>query len=130
MHCKDGGNMGMDKITLSNMKFFGYHGCEEYERRNGQTFEVDVEFGANLQTAGLTDNLSDAVNYVNVFSKIKQVMENERYDLLERVATCVAERVLEDGQISSVVVRIRKPAVPLPGMLDCVQIEICRERNS
>jgi len=122
--------MAMDKVTLSNMKFFGYHGCEEYEQQNGQTFEADVELLSDLQTAGRTDRLSDAVNYVEVFEKIKHVMEQERYDLLERVAHRIAERVLEDSRIASVVVRVRKPAVPLRGMLDWVQVEILRGRTS
>ena len=120
----------MDKVTLSNMKFFGYHGCDEHEQLNGQNFETDVELMADLQTAGQTDRLCDAVNYVDIFEKIKQVMEKERYDLLERVAHRVAECVLEDCRINAVVVRVRKPAVPLSGMIDWVQVEIRRDRGS
>lgn len=130
MRCRAGGDTTVDKVTLSNMKFFGYHGCDEHEQRNGQTFETDVELMADLQTAGQTDQLCDAVNYVDIFEKIKQVMEKERYDLLERVAQRVAECVLEDCRIDAVVVRVRKPAVPLSGMLDWVQVEIRRERSS
>ena len=33
----------MDKITLQNMKFLGYHGCEAYEQQYGQVFEVDLD---------------------------------------------------------------------------------------
>jgi len=119
----------MDKVTLSNMKFFGYHGCEEFEKRNGQIFEVDADILADLSAACRTDSLNDAVNYVDIFEKIKDVMEKERYDLLERVAQLLADRVLEDSRVTAVVLRIRKPGVPLSGMLDGVQIEIQRERN-
>lgn len=120
----------MDKITLSNMKFFGFHGCAEFEKRNGQIFEADAEIEMDLKTAGQTDGLNDSINYADIFEKIKHVMENERYNLLERVAQRVADQVLQDPRVNSVTVRIRKPGVPLPGMLDCVQVEIQRDQNS
>ena len=119
----------MDKITLQNMKFFGYHGCEEFERREGQIFQADVEIMTDARAAGKSDALADAVNYVDIFAKIKEVMEAERHDLLEKVAQRVADRVLEDSRIHAVTVRVRKPGVPLQGFLDWVQVEICRERQ-
>lgn len=119
----------MDKVTLYNMKFFGFHGCEEFEQRNGQVFEVDVEFQTDLTGAGQTDNLTDAVNYVEIFSRIKSVVEKERYRLLERVAQRIADVVLEEDRIVSATVRVRKPAVPLSGLLDGVQVEIHRKQT-
>ena len=118
----------MDKITLYNMKFFGYHGCEAFEQRNGQTFEVDAELFTSLEKAGQSDSLADAVNYVNIFERIRDVVETERHQLLERLAQQIADAVLAEPRITSVVVRVRKPAVPLPGMLDGVQVEIRRGR--
>ena len=120
----------MDSITLQNMKFFGYHGCENFEQRQGQTFEADVVILTDTRDAGESDALQDAVNYVDIFAKIKNVMEMERYDLLERLAQRTAERVLEDTRVQAVTVRVRKPGVPLQGFLDCVQIEIYRDRQS
>jgi dihydroneopterin aldolase len=110
------------------MKFFGFHGCEEFEQRNGQVFEVDVEFQTDLSLAGKTDDLADAVNYVEIFSRIKTVVEKERYRLLERVAQRIVDVVLEEDHVESVTVRVRKPAVPLSGMLDGVQVEIHRDQ--
>ena len=120
----------MDKITLNNMKFFGYHGCEDFEKSHGQTFEADVVLLTDTRDAGKSDALKDAVNYVDIFAKIKSVMETERYDLLERLAQRTAERVLEDARVQAVTVRVRKPGVPLQGFLDCVQVEIYRDRQS
>ena len=119
----------MDKVTLYNMKFFGFHGCEEFEQRNGQVFEVDVEFQTDLSLAGKTDDLADAVNYVEIFSRIKTVVEKERYRLLERVAQRIVDVVLEEDRIVSATVRVRKTAVPLSGLLDGVQVEIHRDQT-
>lgn len=119
----------MDKITLQNMKFLGCHGCEEFEKRQGQVFEVDLEMFAETGQASQTDCLTDALDYVTVFAKVKGIVENERYNLLERLAERIAESVLENESVRVIVVRIRKPAVPLPGLLDWVQVEIQRDQK-
>ena len=120
----------MDKITLQNMKFHGYHGCEDFEKQNGQIFEVDLDIMVDAEKAGQTDCLTDAVNYVAIFEQVKLIVETERYNLLERLAHRISDQVLTEAAIHSVAVRIRKPAVPLNGLLDWVQIEIAREHNS
>lgn len=119
----------MDKITLQNMKFLGYHGCEEFEKLHGQAFEVDLELFAETGQASQTDCLSDALDYVTVFAAVKRIVENERYNLLERLAERIADDVLANKSVRAIVVRVRKPAVPLSGLLDWVQIEIRREQK-
>lgn len=121
--------MRVDKITLHNMKFHGYHGCEEFEKQYGQVFEVDLDVMVDANLAGTTDCLTDAVNYVAIFESVKRILEQERHNLLERVAQRIAEQVLQEAGVHSVAVRIRKPAVPLNGVLDWVQLEIQRERS-
>ncbi len=119
----------MDKITLQNMKFLAFHGCEEFEKNHGQPFEVDLELIADTEIAGQTDCLADALDYADVFAKVKFIVENERYNLIESLAGRIAEVALEAKAVKAVVVRVRKPAVPLPGLLDWVQIEIRREQK-
>lgn len=121
--------MGADKITLQNMIFHGYHGCEDFEKQDGQVFEVDLDIMVDARTAGRSDCLADAVDYVVIFEQVKCIVETERYNLLERLAHRISDQVLIEAAIRSVTVRIRKPAVPLNGLLDWVQIEIVRDRN-
>lgn len=119
----------MDKIVLQNMRFRGFHGCEDFEKQNGQVFEVDLELLVDIAPAAKSDDLRDAVDYVAVFQKTRDIVEKERFNLLETLAARISECVLVDPRIQEVVVRIRKPAVPLPGLLDGVQIEIRRGKR-
>jgi dihydroneopterin aldolase len=119
----------MDKITLHNMKFYAYHGCEDFERQYGQPFEVDLDIFTNTVRAGQTDCLTDALDYGEVFANVKLIVECERFNLLEKLAGHIADCVLANQTVKAVVVRVRKPAVPLAGMLDWVQIEIRREQK-
>ena len=53
----------MDRIVLSGMQFFGYHGTRPEETTLGQRFEVDVTVGLDLQPAAAADDLTLGVDY-------------------------------------------------------------------
>lgn len=117
-----------DKILLENMMFYGFHGVYEYEREQGQRFYVDVEMVADLSLAGTTDNLLDTIDYTAVYSHIKEIMENHRFQLLEALGAHIAENLLKTTIATEVTIRIRKPAVAIPGPLDYVQVETLRRK--
>lgn len=117
-----------DKILLQNMMFYAFHGVFNYEREHGQRFYVDVELGTDTKEAGELDDLNYAVDYTVVYKKIKEIAEKHRYKLLESLASNISNELLKLDRIDSVTVRIRKPAVPIPGQIDYVQLEITRRR--
>ncbi|MCX7708751.1 MAG: dihydroneopterin aldolase [Clostridia bacterium] len=120
----------MDKITLNNMKFFGYHGVFPEEQANGQHFYIDVEMVIDLHQAGTSDALEDTVSYAEVFDKVKDITENKRFRLIEKLADSISREILSSYEkILEVTVRVRKPEAPMNGELDWVQIEIKRSRN-
>jgi len=117
-----------DKILLQNMMFYGFHGVHEYEREQGQRFYIDVEIDSDLSLAGRTDNIIDTIDYTIVYSNIKEIMENHRFQLLEAAGTHIADMILRTTIANAVTIRIRKPAVAIPGPLDYVQVETCRRK--
>jgi dihydroneopterin aldolase len=119
----------VDKILLRGLEFFGRHGCLEAERVLGQKFVVDVEVAVNLSRAGNSDSLADTLDYVRVFEIAREEIEGEPRNLLEAVATRIAQRVLEDERAQSIRVRIAKPHVALPATLRFLGVEIVRTRE-
>ena len=55
-----------DKIIVRGIRFHGYHGTSESERRVGQKYEIDAELICSLDTAGRTDSLEHTVDYAEV----------------------------------------------------------------
>ena len=117
-----------DKILLQNMMFYGFHGVHEYEREQGQRFYLDVEMTLDVSQAAKSDDIGDTVDYTVVYSRIKDIVENRRFNLLEALGVNIAEMVLDFPLITQVRVKIRKPAVPIPGQIDFVETEIVRGR--
>lgn len=120
----------MDRIRLKGMAFYGRHGVMEEEHALGQRFYVDVELALPLQKAAETDALADTVNYASVYGVVRQIMEQDRYALLERAAGEILTQILARFPlVERVVVTIHKPSAPVPGILEDVAVTVERGRH-
>ncbi len=121
-------SLPQDKLVLKGMQFYGYHGALPEERQLGQRFLVDLELFCDLRSPGASDRLGAAVDYAKVFDLVKGIVEKERYHLIEALAERIASCVLENFPVEGVLVRVKKPQVPLPGILSYAGVEIKRGR--
>lgn len=118
----------MDFIRLKNITFYAHHGFYEAERELGQKFEVDIEVKCDLIPAASEDDLKKTIDYRAIYNIAKDTFENYKFKLIETVAHRMAEKILIQPGILNVLIRVRKPHVPLNGLLDYVEIEIFREK--
>lgn len=120
-----------DKLVLRGLKFHGFHGVKQEERKLGQKFVVDVDAWMDLQTAGDSDHLSDTVSYTAIYRIVKDVVEGTPRNLLESVAQSIASTVLNEfPQVSAVRIVLGKPHVAVLGSVDYLGVEIIRHRNN
>src|SRR5213082_1376986 len=99
---------GVDRIELRGMSFQGRHGVRPAEREQPQDFKVDIEVEADLAAAGRTDRLADTVDYTAVRAAAREVIEGESRQLLESLASAIAEKVIAMPRVESVSVRLAK----------------------
>lgn len=119
----------MDKMRLSKMEFYGYHGAIAEENRLGQRFYADVELTLPLSRAGATDDLAESVNYAEVYGRIKNVVENRTFKLIEAVAEHVAADLLAAFPlVQEVKVTFTKPHPPFTIHFAGASVEIHRSR--
>src|SRR5699024_3767567 len=120
----------MDKIILTNMQFFGYHGLLPEENKLGQRFNVDVELFFDLKKAGETDNMNESVDYGHVFDIVKNVVEGKAKNLIESVAEEIAKQLLVTfNLLEACTVKVLKPDPPIAGHYESVAVEIYREKK-
>ncbi len=116
-----------DKIILKDLHFFGYHGVLDKEKKEGQEFIVDLILYADLRTAGISDDLGDTVNYAAVYDAVKNIVELQRFDLLEALAAVICQEIDDNfPQVSGVHLAVKKPQAPLPGRFAYAAVEIER----
>src|SRR5450830_318596 len=122
--------MAGDRIILQGMVFYGYHGVNPEERELGQRFIVDLELEKDLSAAGLSDDLTQTVNYASAYKLAREVVEGQPCNLIETVAERLATALLSHLSIDGVRVRVRKPWAPVKGsVMDSVAVEIVRKRR-
>lgn len=121
--------MGQDKIFLQRMEFYAYHGVKPEENRLGQRFYVDLELELDLSPAGNSDDLSLTVNYAEVYEMVRQEVEKKRYQLIERLAERICQKLLDQFPIDGVLIRITKPDPPIPGHYQAVGVELRRKKQ-
>ena len=118
----------MDRIELEGMVFSGRHGVRPAEREQPQEFKVDVELEADLVKAGRSDSVGDTVDYRLVYAIAKDVIEGASAQLIETLASRIAERVLDLTRVVAVSVRVAKrPESMRP--IDGATVKITRKRE-
>jgi dihydroneopterin aldolase len=100
-------------IELVGLELHGYHGVLEQERRDGQRFLVDVWIEPIEEAAARTDRIEDAVDYRDVVAVVRDVSDARAYQLLEALATALADALVERLPLARARVRVRKPDVRL-----------------
>ncbi|WP_404380653.1 2-amino-4-hydroxy-6-hydroxymethyldihydropteridine diphosphokinase [Knoellia locipacati] len=119
-----------DRITLKGISAKGFHGVLDFEKRDGQTFVVDVEMDVDLTQAGTSDDLADTVNYAEVAGDIVALIEGESLDLIEALADRIAAKVLTRSLVESVVVTVHKPQAPVGHPFTDVAVTVERLRET
>ena len=117
--------MAVDRLLLEGMSFYGYHGDLAAERELGGRYRVDLELGVDLAEAGRSDDLQSAVDYVQVYQLVREVLEEEQHRLLESMAETVAARVLALPRVLQAKVRVGKTP-PIRGAFGEFAVEITR----
>ena len=112
------------------MTFYGYHGASAAERQTGRRFEVDVELVVGMNKPARTDRLKDTVNYTEVYRTVEELVEQNRFSLLETIAVRLADQILKKFKTREVTIRVRKKIPPVPGNLDHIEVEVKRKRKS
>jgi dihydroneopterin aldolase len=80
----------------------------------------------NLEKAGESDALEDTVDYAAVCEAVSRIVRTERYKLLERLATRIAEVCCADERVENVAVTVRKLHAPVGVMVEHVAVRIER----
>jgi len=114
----------MGTILVTGLEVLGTHGVLPEEQTRAQPFGVDLELEVDLGPAGASDDLADTIDYAAVIAVTVRIVETERFQLLERLATRIAEACREDERVTAVTVTVRKLRPPVPASLDHVGVRV------
>lgn len=121
-------NTTSTKIYLKGVKAYGYIGYLPEENVLGQWFEVDATLWVDFGKSSYSDQIEDTVNYISCIRKIENLIQTNKFKLIERLAGAIADGILEDDMVTQVEVKVIKHP-PIPNFLGSVAVEITRSRS-
>lgn len=116
-----------DKLKLTGIRGFGYHGVFESERKNGQEFLVDVEIESNFKN--IDDDLAKTIDYSKLVDLVSAEITSNPVNLIETLAERIAEKIMDfDKKIKVLTVTVHKPAAPVSANMTDISVSISKVR--
>jgi len=118
----------MNKIEVTGIRIFAYHGCLDEETRIGTNYEVNLAVWADLSTSAKTDKLKDTVDYVALNHIVKEEMAIPA-KLLEVVAQRIIDRIFANHPlVEKAEVAVSKLSPPINGDVERVTVSFGKSR--
>jgi len=120
-------NTAGDYIKITGLKVYAYHGVLDFEKEKGQTFVINANIYYNMENAGDSDLLEDALNYAQVCDFMAEKLRERSWDLIERAATVLCESILQEFDVvTSVQLELCKPFAPIGRPFENVSVNLER----
>lgn len=104
----------MDKLKLKGLVYRAKHGYYEQERLEGNDFQVDLIFHADLSDAGKSDDLNRTVDYQKAEKLVSTIVDGPSVKLIETLCHRIGELLFENFEsVHKLEVKVRKLDPPL-----------------
>ena len=113
-------------IRLWGLRVRGFHGVLPEERRDGQDFVVDVALDLDVSEAAETDDVTRTVHYGELAEQLAAIVAGDPVDLLETLATRLADACLANPRVERAEVTVHKPGAPIPVAFGDVSVTVVR----
>lgn len=104
----------MDVIFIRDLRLETRIGAYEFERRQPQTLQFDIEIGRPSIGACVSDKLADTIDYAAVVKAIQGVLAEHSFHLLEPLAEKLAALILSSFDATWIKLEVTKAGV-VPG---------------
>ena len=86
----------MDVIFLNEFRAETIIGIYPWEREVPQTIQLDLEIGLPHSRAGVSDDVADTIDYGRVVERIRQVLAEKHFSLVEALAEHITQLVMKE----------------------------------
>jgi 7,8-dihydroneopterin aldolase/epimerase/oxygenase len=102
----------MDQILLCDLEVHLRIGVTEAERARPQRLLVSLEMEHDVSRAAAADNLAETIDYYAVAQRLLHFGDNREWELIETLASDIAQMVLKDFGPHRVTVEVKKFVIP------------------
>lgn len=116
-------------ICLDDLHFFAHHGVAPQETLVGNEYTLSLRLETDITRAMETDNVTDTLNYAEVYQAIQEEMEVPS-KLLEHISGRIVRRLFHDfPTLAHIELKLSKRNPPMGADIASAGVEIHCERN-
>jgi dihydroneopterin aldolase len=119
----------MDRICLTGLRAYGYHGVLDAEREHGQEFIIDAALWLDTSAAAENDDLARTVDYGSLGSRLAEIVGGEPVALIETLAHRLAAACLAEEPVQHAEITVHKPQAPVAVPVRDVSVTIRRSKE-
>ncbi len=116
----------MDFIFIRELRLPAWIGMYRHEKLAQQTVELDLEIALPGEAVYASARVQDTIDYALVVSRLKQLLSEERFGLVEKLAERIAAVLMQEFKSPQVKVSLTKCGVLREAKRVGVQIERSR----
>ena len=117
--------ISMDIVFLRGLRIETVIGIYDWEKEIKQPVVLDLEMGADVAKAALSDRIEDALDYKAVSKRLKQFVSDSRFELVETLAERCARLIMDEFGVGWVRLRLNK----IGAVSDAVDVGVVIERG-
>lgn len=96
-------------INIKDLLVRAYVGVKKDELEHKQDVLINIKLSTDASRAIYTDDLSNTYNYRDLSKKVISIVENGKYNLLEKLCSEILNAVIHDNRVTEVEVEVDKP---------------------
>jgi dihydroneopterin aldolase len=116
----------MDFIFIRELRLEAWIGLYRHEKIAPQAIELDIEIALPDPEVFRSGKVSDTVDYGEVAERIRKLLKEERFGLVESLADRIARLILDDFRAPHVKVSIAKLGI----LRDARRVGVSIERSA
>ncbi len=95
-------------IKIKNFRFQTVIGIYDWEQVVDRDIIINAAIHTNFDQARFTHNIKDTIDYDYIINKIKHLLSNNKFKLIEELAQKILEMIMEDKRVDKVELEIDK----------------------
>ncbi|WP_006787754.1 dihydroneopterin aldolase [Thiorhodospira sibirica] len=116
----------MDTIYIRDLRIETVIGVHAWEQRIRQTLRLDLELETDIRPAAHSDDIADTLDYVMISERVRTLLDQHQFQLMEALAEHIANTLLHEFAISRLRLSLSKPGALSSAREVGIQIERSR----
>lgn len=98
-------------IKIKNLRLRTFLGVYDWEKNHDREIIINAEITTDYNNSLETDEISDTLDYSVLIAKIKTLVAQKRFKLIEKLAAQIMKKIMEDKRIKKCTLEVDKVGV-------------------